>query len=69
MQEESLNIDYHISRLVVRVLNKVETKVEAHRLLGCSEKTLYRYIWCYNLKQKNGVWINGDIFVNTKNNN
>jgi hypothetical protein len=58
MQEETLSLDYHIRRLVLKALNKTFTKKDAAGLLGVSEKTLYLYGKRYGIRadEKTGVY-------------
>jgi hypothetical protein len=44
MQAQTLNIDYHVRRLVVIALNLFPTKIGASKALGISERHLYTYI-------------------------
>lgn len=46
---ESLNIDHHTKRLVLKALNKAETDKEAALLLGCSLRQLYLYKKQYDI--------------------
>lgn len=44
MNNEILNIDYHLREAVLKALNRTHTKGEACKLLGLPEKTLYNHI-------------------------
>lgn len=49
MQSETLNIDYHVRRLVVKALNLFPTKIGAAKALGICERQLYVYIHKYDI--------------------
>lgn len=50
--EEILNIDFHVSRMVLSALNRcLNDKKKAASLLGVTEQTLYRYIKDYGIKR------------------
>jgi hypothetical protein len=49
MQSETLNIDYHTRRLVVKALNIFPTKIAAAKSLGICERQLYVYIHKYDI--------------------
>lgn len=43
MEDETLNIQYHIKIMVLKALNRSRFQSEAAGLLGVSERTLHRY--------------------------
>ena len=47
--EETLNLDYHISLLVLKALNKATTILKASILLGVTDRTVYNYISDYGI--------------------
>ena len=51
-KEETLNLDYNICQLIIKVLNKTETKVAAANVLGIGTKNLNAWIKKYNLVSK-----------------
>lgn len=53
---ESLNIEYHVKRLVFIALNTSNTKVEASEKLKISERTLHTYIKMYDLVKQGNKW-------------
>lgn len=57
--DEILNIDYHRKILVVKALNRTQTKLEAANLLGLSLRQLYRDIDRFGIEQLG----NGDYIV------
>lgn len=63
MQDEILNIEYHVKRIVLKSLNKTHFVKEAARLLGISERTLHRYKRQFNIsydKKKNEFYFSGE---------
>jgi hypothetical protein len=48
-QEEILNLDYHVKSLVIKALNRYETKVLAAAALGISERHLFNLIEQYDI--------------------
>jgi hypothetical protein len=53
MQAQTLNIDYHVRRLVVIALNLFPTKIGASKALGISERQLYTYIKQFDIYRDN----------------
>jgi transcriptional regulator with PAS, ATPase and Fis domain len=49
MTTETLNIDYHNKRLMLKALNKHPTVEQAAKALGISERTLYRWMEEYKI--------------------
>jgi hypothetical protein len=49
MPIETLNIDYHVRRLVVKALNIFPTKIGAAKALGICQRQLYNYIKQYDI--------------------
>jgi predicted DNA-binding transcriptional regulator YafY len=49
MTIETLNIDYHNKRLMLKALNKHPTVEQAAKALGISERTLYRWMDEYKI--------------------
>ena len=47
--EETLNIDYHHKRLMLKALNKTSTIALAAKELGISERTLIRWMDEYKI--------------------
>lgn len=57
-QEEILNIQYHVGKMIVKALNRAVNVRDAAKLLGVTERTLYRYKWQYNVMydRKSGTY-------------
>jgi hypothetical protein len=49
MEEEILNIDYHVKRMVLKALNKSDTVGEAAALLGVTKRTVFNKIDDYGI--------------------
>lgn len=49
MKSDSLNIDYHVRRLVVKALNLFPTHLGAAKALGISDRHLYNLIKKYDI--------------------
>ena len=49
--EEILNIEYHHRRLTLKALNVTKTKGAAAKLLGISERQVYRLIRIFDIRQ------------------
>ena len=62
MAEEILHIPYHTKRLLVKSLNKYETKTEAAKALGVNVRTVYRMIEDYLVKKEGEVYISAKKF-------
>lgn len=56
MSETDLNIDRNIRVLVVKALSRERFKKDAAKLLCIGEKTLYKMIERFEIKQVNGKW-------------
>lgn len=51
MENEILNIDYHVRSMVLKALNLFPTKMAAAKQLGISERNLYHYIDRFNIER------------------
>ncbi len=51
MEEETLNIEYHLKRRVLKALNKFKKDFEAAEELGIASGTLYRYKQRFNIER------------------
>ncbi len=51
--DESLNIEYHVRRLVLIAISKHRTKEQAAQALGISVRTLYWYQKKFNYSKHN----------------
>jgi len=49
MTEGTLNIDYHVKRLLLIAIVKFKTREEQAKALGISLRTLFNYLKKYNL--------------------
>lgn len=49
--EETLNIEYHVKRKVLKALNKFPTVEKASHALGLTARTLYRYKHQWSIHQ------------------
>ena len=49
MTEPTLNIEYHIKRLILIALGKYKTDEQAAKALGVARRTLYNYKKKYHL--------------------
>lgn len=55
--EETLNMDYHRSRLIMKSLNTSKTIKEAAQKCGLTMRTLYTWRKNYNIhKNKEGIY-------------
>lgn len=63
--KENLNIDDNVKMLVLKSLNKSNTKIGAYLLLGITEKHLDDLIKRYNIKNINGKYVIDDTFPDT----
>lgn len=57
MQDEILNIDFHVRRLLLKALNICRTRTEAATALGISTKTLQNKMDVYEVEKENGIYI------------
>lgn len=60
---DSLNIEWHVKRMVLRALNVSAKQFEAAALLGISERTLARYKKNFNIrydKERDEFYFKGD---------
>ena len=53
---ETLNIEYHVKRLILIALNTSSTQVEASIKLKISERTLHTYIKIYDFVKQGDKW-------------
>lgn len=51
MENEILNIDYHVKILVLKALNKYNKLSLAYKALGCSEKHLWKLRKKYRIEK------------------
>jgi transcriptional regulator with PAS, ATPase and Fis domain len=66
MTTETLNIDYHNKRLMLKALNKHPTVEQAAKALGISERTLYRWMDEYKIVRVQMYVVDGNYkIVNT----
>ena len=55
--DEILNIDHHRRILILKALNKAPTYKQAAKLLGISERHIYRWIDQYGIVQVDGTYM------------
>jgi hypothetical protein len=58
--EDTLNINYHVEKLVIKALNKTtppRAQRQASILLGCTERTVFTYIEQFDLHFFRGAWV------------
>jgi transposase-like protein len=51
--KENLNFQHHYKILIVKALNKSKTIKDASKLLGITDRTLYRWIKQFEIKKTN----------------
>jgi hypothetical protein len=51
MQDEILNLDFHIKRLTLLALNKTASIEAAAAMLGITGRTVHRYIKTFDIKR------------------
>lgn len=51
MEEEILNIEYHVKQRVLKALNKFKNDFQASQALGIGSRTLYRYKQRFNIER------------------
>jgi DNA-binding XRE family transcriptional regulator len=62
MQTETLNISYHVQRMVLKALNKCKTKKEAAQALGVTTQTLNNYEYQFSIERdSSGRYVNKKI--------
>jgi hypothetical protein len=58
MQEEILNIDFNVRRMVLKALNRFTIQKDAAKALGISDRTLIKYKEHYNIvRDTSGTYI------------
>lgn len=63
MEDEILNIEYHVKRIVLKALNKTRFVKQAADMVGVSERTLHRYKKDFNIgcdKKRNEFYLKGE---------
>lgn len=66
MPIETLNIEYHTRRLLLKALNSFKTKTKAYMALGVSEKQLYNLIKHHEVyRNEKGIYCS-DKIINFK---
>lgn len=62
-QNEILNLDYHLKKLVVKALQKYWDERSTAAALGVSTRTLFRYKKLFGIKKD---WLTKEVFIQNK---
>ncbi len=67
--DEILNIDYHVKKMIIQALNHCEKKIHVISLLGISERTLYRKMHEFKIhKGRDGIYFSTEYVLNKEKN-